>query len=261
MKVSRSGYYAYLKRLEKPKITSNLCRIAEKVFLESRSTYGTRRMSARLKQLGFKVGRFKARTLMKQANLTVRKRKTYRCTTDSTHRLKLAPNLLNRDFNPPKPNMSWGGDITYIRTKGGWLFLSILMDYYSRQIVGYSMGTQMDSELVSKALKMAVGIRRPKPGLIHHTDRGSQYADGDYKKLLKDNGMRQSMSRKGDCWDNAPVERFFGSLKREWLCNEFPDTRLCAYETILQYIHYYNSERLHSYLGYKAPMEHERLAA
>ena len=201
-----------------------LARIKE-IAANTRNSYGTRRIAKTLQQEGLPVGRYKARRLMKEAGVVVRRQNPRKPqTTDSRHGYGVAPNVLDRQFGVSEPNVAWAGDLTYIWTREGWLYLAVLLDLYSRKVVGWSLGSRMETGLVKGALKMAIGRRQPTPGLIHHTDRGSQYASHGYRNLLSQHGMVCSMSGKGECLDNAVAERFFGSLKREW-------TSHCDYQT------------------------------
>jgi len=167
--------------------------------------------------------------------------------------------VLNRQFSPTGPNQAWGTDITYLWTQEGWIYLAVMIDLYSRRVLGWSMDRRMKKALVIRALMMAINLRKPLPGLFHRSDRGSLYASHAYQALLKQHGMICSMSRKGNCWDNAPVERFFSSQKREWTANQLYRTRLEAIADVREYVEvYYNSKRLHSTLGYKTPMNYEK---
>jgi putative transposase len=188
---------------------------------ETRGSYGSRRMSKKLRAHGHEVGRYRARSLMKKAGVSVKRRKKFTKTTDSKHNLPVAPNLLERNFQPDRPDAIWCSDISYLWTTQGWLYLAIVIDLYSRKIVGWAMSNRLKTPLVIEALMMAYWRRKPTKGLIHHSDRGSQYASDDYQKLLNSYGMTCSMSRKGDCWDNAVVESFFHTLKAElrWYSN------------------------------------------
>ena len=171
----------------------------------------------------------------------------------------MAENVLNRAFYPEAPNQVWGTDITYLWTQEGWIYLAVVIDLYSRRVVGWSMDRRMKKALVIRALIMAISLRKPPPGLIHHSDRGSQYASQAYQALLKQHGMIASMSRKGNCWDNSPVERFFSSLKREWTGDQLYRTRQAAIADVREYVAvYYNSKRQHSTLGYRTPMDYEK---
>lgn len=217
-------------------------------------------MAEALRILGYPVGRYQARGLMREAGVWVRYRRRYRVTTNSNHRHPVFENRLKRDFSTNSPDQAYVGDITYVWTQEGWLYLAVVIDLYSRRVVGWSMGKRMTSSLVCDALKMALWNRRPAKGqLIHHSDRGVQYASWAFRKLLDAHGIAGSMSRKGDCWDNAVVESFFGSLKSERVHWRSYQTREEASSDILQYITmFYNSYRLHSYLGYRSPNDFEQ---
>jgi transposase InsO family protein len=226
----------------------------KEIHQETKQSYGSRRMAKQLQQEGHLVGRYKARSLMRRAGIMVRRKKRFKVTTDSRHGYPIAPNLLDRRFDVDGPNQVWASDITYMPTKEGWLFLAVVLDLYSRKVVGWSMATRMSQELVVKALRMAIKNRQPDPGLIHHSDRGSQYASHTYQRLLATHELIPSMSRKGDCLDNAVVERFFGTLKRERTYLQSYTTRQQAKLDIFTYIEtFYNRKRLHSYLGYLSP--------
>ncbi len=226
---------------------------------ETRRTYGSRRMSERLRSQGHDVGRYRARSLMKKADVSVKHRKKFKITTDSSHNLPVAPNLLNRNFQVDRPDAVWCSDITYLWTMEGWLYLAVVIDLYSRKIIGWAMDSRIKASLVTEALLMAYWRRKPGKGLIHHSDRGSQYAGNDYQKLLNAYGMICSMSRKGDCWDNAVAESFFHSLKTEWTSEIIYRTRSDGRSDVIRYIEmFYNSNRLHSYLGYKNPNDFEK---
>ena len=195
---------------------------------------------------------------MKKLNLRVKQKRKYTVTTNSKHQLPVAENVLNRAFSPLAPNQAWGTDITYLWTHEGWVYLAVVIDLHSRRVVGWSIDRHMKKALVIRALMMAINLRKPDSGLIHHSDRGSQYASRGYQALLRQHGMICSMSRKGNCWDNSPVERFFGSLKREWTDDQLYRTRQEAIADVREYVAaYYNSRRLHSTLGYKTPMDYE----
>ena len=228
----------------------------------TRYCYGSRRMAKALQDEGFAVGRAKAKRLMTEAEVTVKRSKRRGpVTTDSRHGYEVAPNLLARQFDVDAPDHAWVGDITYVWTAEGWLYVSTLLDLYSRKVVGWAMSSRIDTTLVKDALEMAIGRRHPLAGLIHHSDRGSQYASHAYRDLLKDHEMVCSMSAKGECLDNAVAERFFGSLKREWTSHQSYATRQEARDDIIAYIEmFYNSTRKHSYLGYVSPNEYEKSA-
>jgi putative transposase len=234
-----------------------LVREAHKV---SKGTYGTRRMAEELGARGNPCGRSRARTLMKLAGVSVRRCRKFKATTDSKHDLPVAPNVLDREFEVKEPNRVWVSDITYIWTAVGWLYLAVVLDLFSRQVVGWSMNKRISKQLVMDALRMGVWRRRPDAGLIFHSDRGSQYCSNDFQELLKTNGMVSSMSRKGDCWDNAVAESFFGSLKTERVFLAAYQTREEARRDIVDYIEmFYNSKRRHSYLGYMSQKEFEKM--
>jgi putative transposase len=206
------------------------------------------------------IGRYRVRRLMRLARVAVRKRRRYKVTTMSHHHYPVSPNLIERCFTVAQPNMVWVSDITYIKTIEGWAYLAIVMDLYSRRIVGWSVSRSLKTTMVKDALLMAIGRRNPQTGLIHHSDRGIQYACHDYRHLLKRHGMISSMSRSGDCLDNAVAERFFCTLKTEcltgWCDMTFQDVKL----DIVEYIEmFYNSQRLHSYNGYMSPCDFEKL--
>jgi len=261
MGVSRSGYYKYLKKYHENRIDPDfglIVRVRE-IHSEADGTYGSRRMSKQLRKDGNDIGRYRARSLMKKADVSVKCRKKFKKTTDSNHRLPVAPNLLDRQFEVQRANAVWCADITYLWTMQGWLYLAVIIDLYSRKVVGWSMSNRMKSSLVEQALCMAYLHRRSGEGLIHHSDRGSQYAGKKYQKLLKRYGMICSMSRKGNCWDNAVVESFFHSIKTERLNGILYRTRDEARSDVIDYIEmFYNCRRLHSSIGYNSPNDFEK---
>jgi transposase InsO family protein len=218
-------------------------------------------VTAELNEAGFACGENRVARLMQLHGICSRRKRKYRATTDSKHSFPVAPNLLSRQFAVDRPNAVWVSDITYIRTSEGWLYLAAIVDLYSRMVVGWSMGNRINGQLTLNALKQAIGRRHPRPGLVHHSDRGRQYAAGDYQNLLRDNKMVCSMSRKGDCWDNAPMESFFATLKTELIYGEQLKTQEEVKTKIFEYIEmFYNRERRHSSLGFKNPVEFERAA-
>ena len=259
MHVNRSGYYRYLKELTQPKRDETRILLEVKALdNQSKSSYGSRRIAKGLQAKGYEVGRYKARRLMRQAGVKCKQRRRYRVTTQSDHWFPVAANELNRQFNVEKPNLAWVTDITFLWTQEGWLYLAAVLDLYSRRVVGWSIADHMRTELISDALFMALGRRQPVGGLLHHSDRGSQYASADYQQVLKQQGIRVSMSRKGNCWDNAVMERFFGSLKSERTDGKIYLTREQAKADVIDYIEmFYNSQRLHSSLNYTSPMQFE----
>jgi putative transposase len=263
LEVSRSGFYAYAQRQAAPRMDRDevalLARV-KAIHAETGHSYGSRRMAKQLQAEGYAVGRYKARRLMQQAGVAVRRRKRGPVTTDSRHGYAVAPNLLARQFDVAQPDTVWVGDITYVWTAEGWEYLAVLLDLQSRKVVGWAMQSRMDAALVQAALGMALGRRRPSAGLIHHSDRGSQYACHAYQNLLAEHGICCSMSRKGECLDNAVAERFFGSVKGERTALRHYATRQEARDDVIEYIEmFYNSKRLHSYLGYVSPHDFERL--
>ena len=260
--VSRQGYYHY------NKVTTNKQKTAEheemlewikELAIVTDFTYGSRRMMSVLNALSYGVSRNRVRKLMREAGISVRRKKKYKVTTDSKHQNPVYPNHLKRRFNVSKIDTVYVSDITYISTGEGWLYLAVVIDLCSRKVVGWSIHKRMTAKLVCDALKMALWQRRPKPGLIHHSDRGSQYASDAFRKLLNDNEIIGSMSRKGNCWDNAVAESFFGSLKQERVQWYDYRTRDDARQDIVQYISmFYNSFRLHSTLNNVCPNDYER---
>jgi len=262
LKVQRSAYYEWRARPGKVIAPAELTlrRRMQALFAAARGSLGSRTMMNNLREEGFEIGRDRTRRLMKTLKLNVRQKRKYRATTDSNHALPVAENVLNREFCPQVPNQVWGTDITYLWTQQGWIYLAVVIDLYSRRVVGWSIDRRLKKALVVRALLMAINLRKPPPGLLHHSDRGSQYASHHYQALLEQHGMTCSMSRKGNCWDNAPVERFFNSLKREWTGDRLYRTRQEAMADVREYVAvYYNSKRLHSTLGYTTPMDYEKM--
>lgn len=228
------------------------------IFKEHRGQYGSRRIQRQLKIDGHWVGLYKIRRIMRELDLKAKAPKRYKITTDSSHTFPMVPNLLDRHFKVDRPNSVWTTDITYIWTLEGWLYLAVVLDLFSRQVVGWAIDKRMKRRLALDALAMAFWRWKPPPGLLHHSDRVSQYACHDYQKRLIQYGMVASMSRKGNCWDNAPTERFFRSLKSERLSHCRFITRQSAKIEVIDYITYYNSRRLHSTLGYQTPLAYEK---
>lgn len=261
--VSAKSYYHWLRCPESNRAKENR-RILEEIRRIRRGKkrcYGSPRVHRELLDRGFSCSRKRVERLMRENGIRARFKKKFRRTTDSKHDYPVAPNLLKRCFEINEPDKVWASDITYIYTDEGWLYLATVMDLYSRRIVGWSMNERMAEHLVIDALEMAVGARRPAPGLLHHSDRGSQYAGYKYQEKLKKHGMLCSMSRKGDCWDNAVMESFYRSLKVESDYSVKYKTRKEAKRDIFMYIEmFYNRIRRHSYLGYKSPEEYEMLA-
>ena len=261
LNVTRNGYYSYQQRqLRQPQDPQWQDKIdwVKKVAEGSEHTYGYRRMRKALQARGYSVSRGETRKLMKAAGVKVKQRKRYKVTTDSSHNKPLYDNVLERNFTVSSPDQVYVQDITYIWTQEGWLYLAVVIDLFHREVVGWSMSSRMKADLVCDALTMAIWRRQPKPGLIVHSDRGSQYASKAYRELLGSNKFVGSMSRKGNCWDNAVAESFFGTLKQERVQWCSYQSRLAAQQDILSYIvMHYNSQRLHSTLGYMSPMDYE----
>ena len=262
LEVPRSGYYAW--KQQRPSARQQeyerLIPIAQQADKDSKGTYGARRIAKEIRKTGTPCGRTKAATVMALADITAKQKKKFKVTTDSKHNLPVAPNLLDREFTVSEPNRVYVGDITYIWTQEGWLYLAIVLDLFSRQVVGWSMNSRMTTELIKDALTMCYWRRKPEPGVIFHSDRGSQYCSKEFRTLLATYQMTSSMSRKGNCWDNAVAESFFGSLKTERVFFSNYRTREDARRDITDYIEmFYNSRRLHSYLGYLSPREFEKM--
>ena len=262
LKVSVSGYYAWSVRKPSARKIED-ARLIDRIrgiYDASGGVYGVRRIHCRLAAGGETCSRNRVAHLMRKCGLTAKRKRKYTVTTDSKHSFAVAENLLNREFFCAGPNHVWVSDITCIWTLEGWLYLAAVIDLHSRMVVGWSMKERIDRSLVLDALSMAVGRRDPKPGLIHHSDRGSQYASDDYQKALKTHAMRCSMSRKGNCWDNAVAESFFSTLKTERVHQRIYRNREEARRDIFEYIEvFYNRVRLHSTLGYLSPAQFESL--
>ena len=258
--VSRSGFYAWSKRPESKRSRENreLSQEIATIHLESKGIYGSPKVHGELLRRGKRHGKNRIARLMRKDGLYAKTKRKFRVTTDSSHKQPVAPNLLNREFNPARPNQAWVSDITYIWTAEGWLYLATVMDLFSRNIVGWSMAERMTRQLVMDALTLATKRRNPPSGLLHHSDRGSQYASDDYQALLSKYGMICSMSRAGNCWDNAPAESFFSTLKRELVFHNSYQSRSQARQSIFDYIErFYNRRRIHGSLGYLTPSEYE----
>ena len=259
MSVSRSAYYDWKKRPGKliPTVELMLRRRIKALFERSRSSLGNREMMKKLREKGFKIGRYRVRKLMKKMKLVVRQRVAYKVTTNRKFSDAVADNLLNQNFNPTGPNQVWAGDVTYCRTGEGWMYLAIVMDLYSRRIIGWHIDKRMTTDLISKALIKAYNLRRPPAGLVFHSDRGSQYTSRQYRQLLAGYKIRASMGDVGACWDNAVVERFFGSLKYDWLLKIPQPTREHMANDVAAYMRYYNLERLHTANDDLSPVAYE----
>ena len=228
----------------------------------SLGSYGRPRMTEELKEMGLNVGHRRIGRLMRENDIAVVRTRKYKATTDSNHRFNIAPNLLNRDFTATLPNQKWAGDISYIWTREGWLYLAVMLDLHSRRVIGWAVSNRLKRDLAIRALDRAVALRKPPPGCTHHTDRGSQYCSHDYQKRLRQHGFKVSMSGKGDCSDNAVVEAFFKTLKAELIWRQTWHTRREVEGALFQYINgFYNLRRRHSALGGKSPLAFEQKAA
>ncbi|NAQ33969.1 IS3-like element IS600 family transposase [Escherichia coli] len=254
--VSKSGYYNWVQHEPSDRKQSDeRLKLEIKVaHIRTRETYGTRRLQTELAENGIIVGRDRLARLRKELRLRCKQKRKFRATTNSNHNLPVAPNLLNQTFAPTAPNQVWVADLTYVATQEGWLYLAGIKDVYTCEIVGYAMGERMTKELTGKALFMALRSQRPPAGLIHHSDRGSQYCAYDYRVIQEQFGLKTSMSRKGNCYDNAPMESFWGTLKNESLSHYRFNNRDEAISVIREYIEiFYNRQRRHSRLGNISP--------
>ena len=262
LEVSTSGYYDSVKRNPCPQLVrrSSIAQTVAVSYFESNRVYGYRKVYKDLAAESIVCCEETVRRIMRDIGLFSRIKRKFVVTTNSDHALAIAENILDRDFTADRPNQKWAADITYIPTKMGWFYLAVVMDLFSRRIVGWSMSDTIDSVLVQSAMKMALADRRPDADMIHHSDRGVQYASGDFQDLLTDNKVICSMSRKGNCWDNACVESFFGSLKNEWVRGKIYQGFDDAKKDIFNYIEmFYNRKRRHASLGYVSPVVYEEM--
>jgi len=260
LEVSRSGYYAWKERPEAPVNAAQVAASAEveAAHRRSRGTYGSPRIHRDLRARGIRISRKSVERLMRDKGLKGAQKRRFRCTTDSRHSHPIASNELDRNFDPDQPNRVWAGDVTYIATDDGWLYLAVILDLFSRRVVGWSVSATNDTALASEALRRALAARHPSAGLLHHTDRGSPYAALAYTAILRQHGVVTSMSRAGDCYDNAVVESFFGTLKAELIGGYRYPSRAVATAAIADYIeNFYNPQRRHSHLQYLSPIEFE----
>jgi putative transposase len=257
LQVSDSGFAAW-RRGEGPTkwlSDSALLKLIREIHAKTKAAYGSPRIYQELKERDIPVSKGRVERLMRENDLRGRHKRRFKATTDSKHSLPVAPNRLDQNFETERPDQVWTADITYLATGEGWLYLAVVLDLYTRQIVGWAMRERMTKELVIDALRMAWFRRRPRPGLIHHSDRGGQYCSHDFQKQLGDCGMLASMSRKGNCWDNAPSESFFNSLKNERVHGTRYETRDEARADVFEYIEvFYNRSRRHSALGGISPV-------
>ena len=262
LSVSPAGFYAWRRRPPSARATADAQLVVEikQVHEQSERRYGSPRVFRELRDRGRDVGRRRVVRLMRQHGIVAKRRRRFRKTTDSEHALPVAPNVLERRFEVDAPNKVWVTDITYVWTREGWLYLAAILDLYSRAVVGWAMSESLSREIALRALDMALRSRRPLPGLVHHSDRGSQYASADYQRELAAHGIICSMSRKGDCWDNAVAESFFATLKTELVHEADFATRAQARSALFDFIEgFYNRRRRHSFLGYLCPMDFEKM--
>lgn len=258
--VSRSGYYAWCQRppSEREMANQQLLQSIQAIYEQSRERYGSPRIYAALLQLEFRCSRKRVARLMRQHGIRAKGRRRRKVTTHSQHDQAVAPNHLGQNFSATAPNQKWCADITYVATREGWLYLGVIIDLYARLIVGWAIADNLSRHLVLAALSMATGRRRPQPGLLHHSDRGSQYASDDYQAALADWQIQPSMSGTGNCYDNAPAESWFASLKVECADTVY-DTKAEARAALFEYMEvFYNRQRLHSHLGYLSPIAFEQ---
>jgi transposase InsO family protein len=261
LEVSRAGFYAWHTRppAARTQQDQRLGVEIQAIHAKSRQRYGSPRVHAELRERGQRVGRKRVARLMRTQGLCARRRRRFRITTNSDHSLAVAPNVLARQFAVPAPDTAWVTDITYLWTQEGWLYLAVILDLFSRAVVGWAMSAQITRHLTLQALTMALGRRHPPQGLLHHSDRGSQYASADYRRALRVHGIVCSMSRRGNCWDNAVAESFFATLKVELAHDASWATREQARGEVFEYIEqFYNGQRRHSALGYLSPLTFER---
>ena len=264
LRVSTSGFYTWSKRQPstRAKTTAKLRLAIKAAFDESRRTYGSPRIYRELVAQGFEVSKTRVEREMRKLGLLARRPKRFRVTTDSAHDQPIAENVVDRKFEAAQPNRVWSTDITYVWTREGWLYLAIIIDLFSRRVVGWATANHMRTSLVLNALHMAVGRRLPQAGLVHHSDRGTQYASKTYRDALAELDIVCSMSRKGSCWDNAVSESFFSTIKHELIHRHDWETRAAASLAIAEYIEcFYNTRRRHSYLGFRSTVEYERIYA
>ena len=260
LQVSASGFYAFHKRAESKQAVRDKVLTVEvtATHLRSRKAYGSPRVHAALQAAGWRVSRKRVARLMRETGVYALRKRRFVRTTDSQHDHPVAPNVLKREFTTTGPNKVWVTDITYVPTREGWVYLAVILDLYSRKVVGWAIGDNMERGLVLRALHMALLHRQPPTHLIHHSDRGSQYASGDYRNALALNGIECSMSRKGNCWDNAVAESFFAGLKKEFVYHVNFKTREEAQAGLFEWIEvFYNRQRLHSTLAYLSPTQYE----
>jgi transposase InsO family protein len=260
MEVSKSSYYKYLRRKQskREKERKEILNEIKEIYQESKGRYGIPRINAELNRRGIKCDKKRIARIMKEEGISAKTRKKHKITTNSKHKLPVAENLLRQNFRADRANKIWASDITYVWTKEGWLYLAAILDLYSRKIIGWQLDKRLDKKLVIEALREALESRSISKGIIFHSDQGVQYASEEFKKILKNNGILQSMSRRGNCYDNAVTESFFHTLKTELVYFENYKTKQEARTSIFEYIEvFYNRKRIHSSIGYLTPEEFE----
>ena len=261
--VSRSGYYRWKSKPERTRAKENklLLELIQQAYHKGRKSYGSPRIAAELRNKGIGCSKNRIARIMRENGLKARTKRRFKATTNSRHNYPVADNVLGKRDVVTGPDQVWAADITYVATAEGWLYLAAILDLFTRQVVGWAMDSRMTRQLVIDALQQACWRRKPASGVIHHSDRGCQYASHEYQNLLKQFGFTPSMSRKGNCYDNAFAESFFHTLKTELIFNNRYATRAQAKQSIFEYIEvFYNRIRLHSQLGYRSPVEFEKLA-
>ena len=263
LRVSESGYYTWVSRPASQRQRDDMVYLAHIRAEHARNyrAYGRKRMTDELRDQGIVIGERRVGRLMRDNDIRIVRTHKFKRTTNSNHNHNIASNLLDGDFQATGPNQKWAGDISYLWTAEGWLYLAVIIDLFSRRVIGWAISDRLKRDLPIEALKRAIALRQPPPGVIHHSDRGSQYCSNDYRKLLKDHGFLSSMSGKANCYDNAAVETFFKSLKAELIWREQYETREQAQNALFHYINgFYNPRRRHSYLGSISPVKYESMA-
>lgn len=264
MGVTDRGLRAWKQRLPSPRQRRDMVILAHirDQHRVSLGSYGRPRMTEELNEMGLRVGQRRVGRLMRQNGIRVVRSRKFKRTTDSDHAFNIAPNLMQQDFSASGPNQKWAGDITYVWTREGWVYLAVIIDLFSRRVIGWAISNRIKQDLAIRALNMGIALRRPPPGCIHHSDRGSQYCGHDYQKILRSHGFKVSMSGKGNCYDNSAVESFFKSLKAELVWRRDWHTRRDVEIALFEYINgFYNPRRRHSALGWKSPVAFEQRAA
>ena len=263
LRVRPSGYYSWKKRLPSRRARENarILEVIRSIYRENKERYGSPRITRKMRKMGIRISRQRIARLMRKNGIQAKTKRKFKVTTNSGHRFPISPNLLKQNFFSDAPNKIWVSDITYLYTREGWLYLTVIIDLFNREVVGWSMSNRLTAKTTTiAALKQAIGRQRPLPGLIFHSDQGVQFAAVDFRQILLKNGMIQSMSSKGNCYDNAVAESFFHTLKTELVHHERYETRFQARRSVFEYIEmFYNRDRLHSALNYQSPLEFKEL--